>query len=91
MVKARRVGHATFETPDLEKAITYYGEFMGLIVAEREKEFVKSLLHRRVPSPRHPALRNRVFFVIVFNAVLLIRSAMVSSVVQQVPRHVDDG
>ncbi len=38
MVKARRVGHATFETPDLEKAITYYGEFMGLIVAEREKD-----------------------------------------------------
>ena len=38
MVKARRVGHATFETPDLEKAIAYYGEFMGLIVAEREKD-----------------------------------------------------
>ena len=38
MVKARRVGHATFETPDLENAIAYYGEFMGLIVAEREKD-----------------------------------------------------
>src|SRR5436305_15027944 len=38
MVKARRVGHATFETPDLEKAIAYYGEFMGLILAEREKD-----------------------------------------------------
>jgi len=37
MIKPRRIGHATFETPDLEKAIAYYGEFMGLIVAERDK------------------------------------------------------
>src|SRR5256886_9705716 len=38
MIRPRRIGHATFETPDLEKAIAYYGEFMGLIVAERDKE-----------------------------------------------------
>src|ERR1044071_7089806 len=38
MVKARRIGHATFETPDLEKAITYYENFMGLKLAEREKD-----------------------------------------------------
>src|SRR5438094_9378616 len=38
MVKARRVGHATFETPDLENAIAYYEKFMGLLVAEREKD-----------------------------------------------------
>src|SRR6202011_5565745 len=38
MIKPRRIGHATFETPDLEKAIDYYGKFMGLIVAEREKD-----------------------------------------------------
>ena len=38
MIKPRRIGHATFETPDLEKAIAYYGEFMGLLVAERDKE-----------------------------------------------------
>ena len=43
MVKARRVGHATFETPDLEKAIAYYGEFMGLILAEREKQIAGRL------------------------------------------------
>jgi hypothetical protein len=24
MIKPRRIGHATFETPDLEKAIAYY-------------------------------------------------------------------
>src|SRR5215470_8424472 len=38
MIKLRRIGHATFETPDLEKAIAYYDKFMGLIVAEREKD-----------------------------------------------------
>src|SRR5204862_840002 len=38
MVKARRIGHATFETPDLEKAIAYYAEFMGLVLAERERD-----------------------------------------------------
>jgi len=38
MIKPKRVGHATFETPDLEKAIAYYERFMGLIVAEREKD-----------------------------------------------------
>ena len=35
MIKPRRIGHATFETPDLEKAIAYYEKFMGLLVAER--------------------------------------------------------
>src|SRR5262245_1641078 len=38
MVQARRIGHATFETPDLNKAIDYYEEFMGLKLAEREKD-----------------------------------------------------
>src|SRR5512132_2514933 len=38
MIKPRRIGHATFETPDLEKAVAYYGEFMGLVLAEREKD-----------------------------------------------------
>ena len=38
MIKPRRIGHATFDTPDLEKAVAYYERFMGLVVAEREKE-----------------------------------------------------
>ena len=38
MIRPKRIGHATFETPDLEKAIAYYERFMGLIVAEREKD-----------------------------------------------------
>lgn len=38
MINARRIGHATLETPELDRAIEYYGEFLGLIVAEREKD-----------------------------------------------------
>ena len=38
MIKPRRIGHATFETPDLEKAIAYYTEMMGLVLAAREKD-----------------------------------------------------
>ena len=38
MIKPRRIGHATFETPDLEKMIDYYTEVLGLVLVEREKE-----------------------------------------------------
>src|SRR6202042_1241755 len=38
MIKPIRIGHATFETPDLEKMIDYYTEVMGLVLAEREKD-----------------------------------------------------
>jgi catechol 2,3-dioxygenase-like lactoylglutathione lyase family enzyme len=38
MVKLRRIGHATFETPDLPRMINYYTEVMGLVLAEREKD-----------------------------------------------------
>lgn len=37
MIKAKRVGHATFETPDLDKAIAYYSDVNGLILSAREK------------------------------------------------------
>ncbi len=40
MVKAKRIGHATFETADLERQTDYYTEFLGLAVAEREKDRV---------------------------------------------------
>jgi catechol 2,3-dioxygenase-like lactoylglutathione lyase family enzyme len=40
MIKPRRIGHATFETPDLEKAIAYYTQTMGLVLAAREKDQV---------------------------------------------------
>jgi catechol 2,3-dioxygenase-like lactoylglutathione lyase family enzyme len=38
MIKPRRMGHATYETPDLEKAIAYYTQVMGLVLAERDND-----------------------------------------------------
>src|ERR1700722_1783073 len=38
MIKPRRIGHATYETPDLERMIDYYTETLGLVLAEREKD-----------------------------------------------------
>jgi catechol 2,3-dioxygenase-like lactoylglutathione lyase family enzyme len=37
MIKAKRVGHATFETPDLDKAIAYYTDINGLVLSEKQK------------------------------------------------------
>ena len=37
MIDIRRVGHATFTTPDLERQIAYYSEVLGLLVTERDK------------------------------------------------------
>jgi catechol 2,3-dioxygenase-like lactoylglutathione lyase family enzyme len=36
MIKASRVGHATFETPDLDRAIAYYTDINGLVLSARE-------------------------------------------------------
>jgi catechol 2,3-dioxygenase-like lactoylglutathione lyase family enzyme len=36
MIQARRIGHATFETADLDCAIDYYTQVCGLVLAERE-------------------------------------------------------
>ena len=40
MVKAKRIGHATFETADLERQTDYYTDLLGLSVAAREKDRV---------------------------------------------------
>ena len=37
MIDVRRVGHATFTTPDLDREVAYYSDVMGLIVTERDK------------------------------------------------------
>jgi catechol 2,3-dioxygenase-like lactoylglutathione lyase family enzyme len=37
MINARRVGHATFETPDLDRAIAYYTEVNGLVLSAKDK------------------------------------------------------
>src|SRR5262249_30098600 len=38
MIKPSRVGHATFETPDLDKALAYYTEVNGMVLHAREKD-----------------------------------------------------
>jgi catechol 2,3-dioxygenase-like lactoylglutathione lyase family enzyme len=38
MIKARRIGHATFETHDLERAIDYYTQIAGLVPVEKDKD-----------------------------------------------------
>jgi catechol 2,3-dioxygenase-like lactoylglutathione lyase family enzyme len=36
MIKARRIGHATFTTPDLDRAIAYYTEVNGLVLNAKD-------------------------------------------------------
>jgi catechol 2,3-dioxygenase-like lactoylglutathione lyase family enzyme len=38
MIKVRRIGHVTFETPDLERLIAYYTEVNGLALHVRERD-----------------------------------------------------
>ena len=38
MIKPRRVGHATFETPDLDKALEYWTGVNGLKLVQRDKD-----------------------------------------------------
>lgn len=37
MIKTRRIGYATFETPDLERQIDYFTNIFGLTLTDREK------------------------------------------------------
>ena len=38
MIGIKRIGHATFETPDVERQIDYYTGVVGLVLLEREKD-----------------------------------------------------
>jgi len=38
MIQVRRLGHATLTTPDLDRAIDYYGEIVGLRLIERDPQ-----------------------------------------------------
>ena len=40
MIKVCRIGHATFETTDLEKQSAYYAHVLGLVEVAREKDRV---------------------------------------------------
>ena len=36
MIRVSRVGHAMFETPDLDRAIAYYTEVNGLVLSAKD-------------------------------------------------------
>ena len=38
MIKVKRLGHATFKTPDLERILDYWTRIIGFTVVERDKE-----------------------------------------------------
>jgi len=38
VIQVRRLGHASFSTPDLEAQVAYYAEVLGLHVIERDKD-----------------------------------------------------
>ena len=38
MIKAERLGHATIETPDLQRSIDYYVGLTGFVLAEHQKD-----------------------------------------------------
>jgi catechol-2,3-dioxygenase len=40
MIQARRLGHATFDTPDLQRQLEYYTDVVGLQAIAREKDRV---------------------------------------------------
>jgi catechol 2,3-dioxygenase-like lactoylglutathione lyase family enzyme len=46
VIKVRRIGHATFETPDLDKQNDHFTQVTGLVLAAREKE--RALLATKV-------------------------------------------
>jgi catechol 2,3-dioxygenase-like lactoylglutathione lyase family enzyme len=37
VIKPRRIGHAAFETPDLDRQVAYYTDVMGLVLAAQDK------------------------------------------------------
>ncbi len=72
MIRPRRVGHATFETPDLDKAIDYYTGVAGLVLSAKEKDraFLASktgLLTIALEQGREENLK-RISFEVVPNA-----------------------
>jgi len=38
MIRPRRIGHAVFETPDLERQLVHYTEIIGLVPVARERD-----------------------------------------------------
>ena len=45
MIQVRRLGHATFSTPDVERQVAYYADVLGLQVIARDKDRVYLATH----------------------------------------------
>jgi catechol 2,3-dioxygenase-like lactoylglutathione lyase family enzyme len=52
MIKAKRIGHATFVTPDIDRQIEHYREVVGLHLIERDSDRAFLATNR---SERHEA------------------------------------
>ena len=57
------------------------------LFAESSEQLMKSLLYRRVPTPRRPSGRRRLRLVIILELVLPVSSAVVLRVINQILRH----
>jgi catechol 2,3-dioxygenase-like lactoylglutathione lyase family enzyme len=57
MIRVRRLAHATFETPDVERQIAYYTDILGLTLVERDREaaYLASTLDHHSVLLRHGA------------------------------------
>ncbi len=83
MIQARRIGHVTLETPDIDRQIDYFTEIAGLVLAEREKDraFLASKLGplsvqlERADAPRCARLSFQVAADTDFNAAEKFLSA----------------
>ena len=40
MIKVKRISHATFETPDVERQTDYYADVVGLVPLMKDKDRV---------------------------------------------------
>ena len=57
MIPVRRIAHASFETPDVERLTDYYVNVMGLSLADRDKDaiYLASVLEHAVVLRKGPA------------------------------------
>src|SRR5207244_6272390 len=56
-------------------------------LTEGKQEFMKSLLHRRIPAPRCPTERRRMFFIVITVLILPVSAAVILRVFHQTLRH----
>ncbi len=58
MIRVRKIGHATFETPDMERLVTYYTQVLGLTLVERDADaaYLASTLDHHSVVLRHGAV-----------------------------------